>query len=335
MMSRHDVMKKRYKQLREFAEIRLPECKALVIGDVMLDKYYYGEVKRISPEAPVPVTRVLKEKGTLGGAANVAHNLSRLGCATYLCGVVGNDQHRQYLQGLLDERGIDGAGLIETAGPTTTKLRIIGGHQQMMRLDFEETVQANGAVTEAICSQVEMLVPKSVQCVILSDYGKGVCTPEICQRIIAHCNRHAVPVIVDPKGTDWRKYQSAAYITPNLKELNEAVLEAVPNEDEAVHKAAQRIRRRYKIQNVLVTRSEKGLSLIGARKAVHIPTYAQEVFDVSGAGDTVIAVLGAAIAAGVRPADAAYLANIAAGVVVGKLGTYAISQRELLCALQL
>ena len=327
-------MLKRKKKLLKFVESRMNECHILVVGDVMLDKYYFGEVKRISPEAPVPVTRVIREKGTLGGAANVAHNLARLGCSTYLCGVVGNDHHRQYLQGLLDKRGIDGAGLVETVGPTTTKLRIIGGHQQMMRLDFEETSQINEAVTGAIFGQVEKLVPHFVQCVIISDYSKGVCTPEICQKIIRYCGKHNVPVVIDPKGNEWRKYESAAYITPNLKELNEAVHEAVYNDDESICKAVQRIRRRYKIQNVLVTRSEQGLSLIGARKTVHIPTCAQEVFDVSGAGDTVIAVLAAALGVGLKSADAAYLANTAAGIVVGKVGTYAISREELLAALE-
>ncbi len=327
-------MLKRRKKLIEFTETKLKECHILVVGDVMLDKYYFGEVKRISPEAPVPVTRVIREKGTLGGAANVAHNLARLGCCTYLCGVVGNDHHRQSLQGLLDERRIDSAGLVETPGPTTTKLRIIGGHQQMMRLDFEEIEQADATVAEAIVRQVEELVPRTVQCVIISDYAKGVCTPDICQSIIKHCNQHDVPVVVDPKGANWRKYENAAYITPNLKELNEAIGSSVANENTAIRAAAQRIRRRYRIKNVLVTRSEQGISLIGARKTVHIPTYAQEVFDVSGAGDTVIAVLAAAIGAGMTASDAAYLANIAAGVVVGKLGTYAISKEELAAVLQ-
>lgn len=327
-------MMKRRKRLLDFVATKLEQSRVLVVGDVMLDKYYFGEVKRISPEAPVPVTRVVREKGTLGGAANVAHNLARLGCTTKISGIVGNDHHRDFLASLLKERSIELQGLIETAGPTTTKLRVIGGHQQMIRLDFEETGQASETVADAICQYVEMLVPAHIDSVILSDYAKGVCTPSICQRIIRHCTRHAVPVIVDPKGTDWRKYEGADYITPNLKELNEAVHEAVANEDEAVRKAAQRIRRRYKIKNVMVTRSEQGLSLIGARQGVHIPTYAQEVFDVSGAGDTVIAVLAAAIGAGLHNADAAYLANIAAGVVVGKVGTYAISYQELLDALR-
>ena len=330
-MNRND---KRNKKLQGFVTDILKQSRVLVVGDVMLDKYYFGEVKRISPEAPVPVTRITREKGTLGGAANVAHNLARLGCVTFISGMVGSDHHRDFLAALLAEREIEQSGLIETKGPTTTKLRVIGGHQQMIRLDFEETGQADQAVAEAICSYVESLVPKKVDSVILSDYAKGVCTPDICQRIIKHCNRHEIPVIVDPKGSDWRKYQSATYITPNLKELNEAVHEAVANDDDEIKKAAQRIRRRHKIANVMVTRSEKGLSLIGARRGVHIPTYAQEVFDVSGAGDTVIAVMAAAIGAGLDPADAAYLANIAAGVVVGKVGTYAISHEELLKALE-
>lgn len=327
------MVDKRRKRLQDFVATQLASCQVLVVGDVMLDKYYFGEVKRISPEAPVPVTRVIREKGMLGGAANVAHNLARLGCCTNISGVVGNDYHRDLLVNLLEECGISQAGLVETKGPTTTKLRVIGAHQQMLRLDFEETSQVRGQTAEAICRYVEKMVPARANSVILSDYAKGVCTLDVCQRIIAHCNRYGIPVLVDPKGMQWGKYQSASYITPNLKELNEAVHTSVANDNEEIRKAAQNIRRRHKIQNVLVTRSEQGLSLIAARKIVNIPTYAQEVFDVSGAGDTVIAVLAAAIGTGLDPADAAYLANVAAGVVVGKLGTYAISQEELLAAL--
>lgn len=321
-------------KIKKFVEKELAFCKVLIVGDVMLDKYYFGEVRRISPEAPVPITRVVKEKETLGGAGNVAHNLALLGCKTILAGVVGQDEHRTGLLRLLHSRNICSEGLVVKKGPTTTKLRVIGGHQQMMRLDFEETEPIDEEIEQNLKKYIVSVVSQEIGCVIISDYNKGVCTPTLCQFIIECCLVNQVPVIVDPKGSNWHKYIGASYITPNLKELNEAVHIDVANDDEEVKRAAQSIRRKYHIKNVVITRSEKGLSLIGARRCVHIPTQAQEVFDVSGAGDTVIAVLGAALAGNLDPSDAAYLANMAAGVVVGKVGTYAISHKELLANLE-
>lgn len=326
-------MYKNYKKLQAFVQSEIAHCKVLVVGDVMLDKYYFGEVKRISPEAPVPITRVLREKETLGGAANVAHNLALLGCQTYLAGVVGDDYHRTSLEEKLAEKNIEYTGLICTPGPTTTKLRVMGGHQQMMRLDFEETAPVAGVYEIELCAYIDQEIENGIHSVIISDYAKGVCTTSVCQHIIYACNEKEIPVIIDPKGGDWSKYKGADYITPNLKELNEVMTATVPNEDEAVKKAAQSMKRKNKIKNIMVTRSERGLSLIGTKKAVHIPTLAQEVFDVSGAGDTVISVMGLALAGQIEPADAAYLANLAASVVVAKLGTYAISKQELLEAL--
>ena len=318
------------KQIAKFVENDIMNCSVLIVGDIMLDKYYFGEVRRISPEAPVPIARISKEKTTLGGAANVAHNLALLGCSTLVCGVVGEDTHGVAMRNLLQEKNIKSEGLMIKNGPTTTKLRVIGGHQQMIRLDFEETCPLTAEVEEQMKDYIVSVVPSRVKSLIISDYGKGVCTPSLCQFIIEHCVVHNIPVIVDPKGNDWYKYSGANYITPNLAELNDVVQYSVPNEDEAVKTAAHKIRRKYKIKNLVVTRSEQGLSLIGVRSCTHIPTYAQEVFDVSGAGDTVIAVFGAALGNGVAASDAAYLANMAAGVVVGKVGTYAISRQELL-----
>lgn len=327
-------MYKNFKQVKNFVENDITNCSVLIVGDIMLDKYYFGEVRRISPEAPVPIARVSKEKITLGGAANVAHNLALLGCNTLVCGVVGQDEHGVAMKKLLQAKDIELEGLMTKNGPTTTKLRIIGGHQQMLRLDFEETYPITMEIEQQIKNYIVRVVPSKVTSLIISDYGKGVCTSSLCQFIIEHCTIHNIPVIVDPKGNDWYKYSGASYITPNLGELNEAVQYGVPNEDEAVKKAANKIRRKYKIKNLVVTRSERGLSLIGARRCAHIPTYAQEVFDVSGAGDTVIAVLGAALGNGLDASDASYLANMAAGVVVGKVGTYAISRQELLHVLE-
>ncbi len=321
-------------KLYDFVAQRTSRCKILVVGDVMLDKYYYGEVTRISPEAPVPITHVLDTKETLGGAANVAHNLALLGCETSITGFVGDDYHCQSLLDKFTARGIDYHGLITTDRPTTTKLRVIGGHQQMMRLDFEESAPITGPYAERFLNYINQKLNESLDCVIISDYGKGSCTEENCHKIIQACHAHGVPVVVDPKGANWTKYAHADYITPNLKEINQVLLEPIRNEDKAVEKAAHYVMRKFKIRNIIVTRSEEGLSLVHDDEIVHIPTKAQEVFDVSGAGDTVIAVFAMGLAGGMSPADSAYMANLAASVVVAKLGTYAVSRTELMNVLK-
>lgn len=323
-------MKKNTESLYDFVQNHTEKCRLLVIGDVMLDKYYYGEVNRISPEAPVPVTHVLSQKETLGGAANVAHNLALLGCKTSIAGYVGEDYHCQSLLDKLISCGIDYKGLVHTEAPTTTKLRVIGGHQQMMRLDFEETSPVEMPYSARLLNYVEQRLSEGLDCIIISDYGKGACTYETCRQIIEFCHTYKVPVIVDPKGNDWSKYTGVDYITPNIKEMNEVLPERIKNKDEAVEKAAHYLMRKYKIKNVVATRSEAGLSLVCTNEVEHIPTKAQEVFDVSGAGDTVIAVMALALAGGIHPKDGAYMANLAASVVVAKLGTYAISKEELI-----
>lgn len=320
--------------MTDFVREKTKDCRVLVVGDIMLDKYFYGEVSRISPEAPVPITRVVKTKETLGGAANVAHNLALLGCRTIAAGYIGRDYHGESLRSQFTERNISMDGLVETEAPTTTKIRVIGGHQQMMRLDFEETKPVAGKNEEKLLMKVKKCLDDGAQAIILSDYGKGVCTAELCSEVISLGKEYGVPVIVDPKGTDWSRYRGADYITPNLKELNEVQKEPAENEDEAVVRAARYALRRFHIGAMVATRSECGLSMVRSRSVVHIPTKAQEVFDVSGAGDTVIATFVMALAGGLDPASGAYLANLAAGVVVGKLGTYAVSRDELLNALQ-
>ena len=300
----------------------------------MLDKYYYGEVNRISPEAPVPVTHVLRTKETLGGAANVAHNLALLGCETGITGFVGDDYHCRSLMDQFKACGIDCSGLITTDRPTTTKLRIIGGHQQMLRLDFEESAPVDAPLADCFFNGINRKLEEGLDAVIISDYGKGACTEENCGRIIQACHAHGIPVIVDPKGTNWGKYAYADYITPNLKEINEVLAAPICNEDRAVEKAAHEVMDKFHIRHIIVTRSEEGLSLIHDTEMVHIPTKAQEVFDVSGAGDTVIAVFAMGLAGGMNPADSAYMANLAASVVAAKLGTYAVSREELMNALK-
>ena len=323
-------MAKDTKSLYDFVQNNTGNCKILVVGDVMLDQYYYGEVTRISPEAPVPITHVTSQKETLGGAANVAHNLALLGCRTSVAGYVGDDYHCQSLMDKFIARGIDYRGIIHTEAPTTTKLRVIGGHQQMLRLDFEETDLVGEPYSTRLVNYTEQRLNEGLDCVVISDYAKGACTKETCQQIIELCHQAKVPIVVDPKGSDWTKYVGADYITPNLKEMNAVLTEPIRNKDEAVEKAAHLLMRKYKIKNMVATRSAAGLSFIHANAAEHIPTKAQEVFDVSGAGDTVIAVMALALAGGLKPEDVAWMANLAASVVVAKLGTYAVSKEELM-----
>ena len=315
-------------RLKEFVTSGMSKVHILVVGDVMLDKYYYGEVTRISPEAPVPITRVVDTKDTMGGAANVAHNLALLGCKTSIAGFVGDDYHCQTLVDKFISRGIDYKGIIYREEPTTTKLRVIGGHQQMLRLDFEDTEPVKPLYANRLLNFVEQSLD-DLDAVILSDYGKGACTDEVCESVIEMCNNANVPVLVDPKGRAWTKYTNADYITPNVKEINEILEKPIKNRDEAIQQAATYIMSKFKIKNVLATRSECGMSMVSPTETVHIPTKSQEVFDVSGAGDTVIAVFALGIAGGLIPREAAYLANLAASVVVGKLGTYAVSKDEL------
>ena len=327
-------IKERQSGLTDFVAHGTEKCRVLVVGDVMLDQYYYGEVTRISPEAPVPITRVVKTKETLGGAANVAHNLALLGCQTEVAACIGADHHGGRLRALFEKRGISIYGLVVTGAPTTTKLRVIGGHQQMMRLDFEETEPVAGEDAERLFMLAQASLSDGAGALVLSDYGKGIVTAELCARLIEVAHKKGVPVVVDPKGSDWEKYRGADYITPNLKELNAVQASPVKNEDTAVERAARYAMERFGIRAMVATRSECGLSLVTENSSVHIPTKAQEVFDVSGAGDTVIAAFALALAGGLLPEQGAYLANLAASVVVAKLGTYAVSKGELLSALE-
>ena len=307
--------------------------RVLVIGDVMLDRYYFADVTRISPEGPVPVAKVKETKNTLGGAANVAHNLGRLGCQVLVAGISGDDENRQILDRKFNALGIGHAGLLKVQRPTTTKVRVIGGHQQMLRLDFEDAGRISRAVENHLLAYLARQLENRLDAVILSDYAKGVCSPALCRNVVQTCRQQGVPLVVDPKGAQWRKYKGAYLVTPNVKELGEASRARVGNDDKTIVAVGAAIRQRFGFESLMVTRSERGLTLLSADEPVHIPTYAREVFDVSGAGDTVAAVMGAALAAGVKMTAAAHLANLAAGVVVGKLGTYAISAAELDAAL--
>lgn len=315
-----------------FVAEKIQNLKIAVIGDVMVDRYFYGEVKRISPEAPVPVNRVRKVRSVLGGAANVAANLANLGCHVFVGGVTGDDENRLLLEELLQKEGIDFSGLIKSQRRSTvTKMRILGARQQMLRLDFEDVGDLAAEEADQIKQWLLQLIEQGLDGIAVSDYAKGVCSDAFCQWLIRMAEAHHLPILVDPKGTHWEKYEGCTFITPNLKEICEAAGQSVPNEDEPVLKLAQMARERYHIKNVVVTRSEKGMTLVGEKRMViHSPAVALEVFDVSGAGDTAAAALIAAAAGGLSLPEAVYMANRAAGIVVGKVGTYPVHRDELL-----
>ncbi len=310
---------------------KIRKLKIAVIGDVMLDRYFYGEVKRISPEAPVPVTKINKMTSVLGGAANVAANLACLECRVFMGGVTGDDENDALLEKMLDEAGIDHKGLVRSAGrKTITKLRVLGGSQQMLRLDFEEAGDLTEKETAALTKWLDRLLKKGLDGIIVSDYAKGVCSDNFCRDVIKKAGEFKIPVLIDPKGSDWSKYSGCTFITPNLKEMCEAAGYRCANVDDEIVKMARAARKKHAIKNVVVTRSEKGMTVVNAKEVLHSPAAAIEVFDVSGAGDTVAAVLLAAAAGGVGLDDAVYLANRAAGIVVSKVGTYPVHRDELL-----
>lgn len=316
----------------KFLAEKIQQLKIAVIGDVMLDRYFYGDVKRISPEAPVPVNKVTRITSVLGGAANVAANLAHLECKVYVGGVTGDDENRRLLEGMMAEAGIDYSGLIKSdKRATITKMRILGAKQQMLRLDFEEVGDMSEDETERLSAWLLSLIDSGLDGIAISDYAKGVCSHNFLQWVIATAEQHNIPVLVDPKGTDWTKYSGCTFITPNLKEMCEAAHETVSNDDEPVLRLARDAAKTYNIKNVVVTRSEKGMTLAGQNGLViNAPATALDVFDVSGAGDTVAATLLAGAAGGLDLSDTVYMANRAAGIVVGKVGTYPVHRDELL-----
>ena len=298
-------------------------ARLLVIGDVMLDRYWHGSASRVSPEAPVPVVQVTNREDRPGGAGNVALNIAALGSAVRLVGVVGDDETGLELLSRLKAAGVYCDFLQSEEKPTITKLRIISQHQQLIRLDFEKAFEASDII--GLQDKAKSLVDDS-QVMVLSDYGKGA-LQDIIDLIDLGRSRN-IPIIVDPKGSEFTKYRGATLITPNLTEF-EAAVGGSDNEDELVNKGL-RLVRELNLEAILITRGEHGMTLIRPDSPeLHLPARAQEVFDVTGAGDTVISVLAASMAAGDGLADATALANLAAGLVVGKLGTAAISGPEL------
>jgi len=305
----------------------LSAARLLIVGDVMLDRYWFGEVARISPEAPVPVVKVARSEERPGGAANVARNVVALGASVSLLSVVGDDEAGRSLQHLLAASGIDVSLHLDMAISTTVKLRVIGRQQQLLRIDFETT--PSHEVLRAKLAEFASRLPE-FDAVILSDYGKGGLTH--ISDMIRLARAAGKKVLVDPKGEDFSKYAGATVVTPNRAELREVIGRWQDNEE--LTRKAEALRRELGLDALLVTRSEEGMSLFHADGVVHEGAVAREVFDVSGAGDTVIATLAVMLACGASWPDAVHLANVAAGVVVGKLGTAVVSRAELLAALK-
>ncbi len=309
--------------LRGFAGRRLA-----VIGDSMLDRFLWGSVDRISPEAPVPVVRLEKETVKLGGAANVAANIRALGAEVTLCGIWGQDEARTQMETILSERGIAASGMVETPGrPTTIKTRIIAHSQQVVRTDREDSGPVGEDITSRLLEALKAAGPMDGY--ILSDYGKGVLTGTALGEFIGLARQQGKVVVVDPKKGDYSQYHGVTSLTPNQKEAEQACATSIT--DEASLQAAGRtLLERTAAKAVLITRGEHGMALFEASgKAHHLPTEATMVYDVTGAGDTVIAVYTTALAGGADFAQAAYMANHAAGIAVRELGTAAVTAEQL------
>jgi rfaE bifunctional protein kinase chain/domain len=305
--------------------MKAPDTRAarvLVVGDVMLDRYWFGDASRISPEAPVPVVLVRREEARPGGAANVARNCAALGARTQLLSVIGRDEAGEKLARLVAQSGVKANLHRDPSIPTTVKLRVIGRQQQLLRIDFE--TPPSREVLASKLADFESALP-ACGAVILSDYGKGGLAH--IARMIGRARAAGKKVLVDPKGDDWSRYKGAHVVTPNRAELREVAGSWKSEADLA--RRVRAIRRKLGIDALLLTRAEQGMTLYTARGAMHVKAEAREVYDVSGAGDTVIAALGTMLAAGVRLDQAVRIANRAAGIVVGKLGTAVATRKEV------
>lgn len=306
-----------------------PGRRVLIVGDVMLDEYIWGEVRRISPEAPVPVVDCMGRSYVPGGAGNTAANVASLGGEALLAGVVGDDHSATVLADILRQRDVDLGGLIvDPERPTTTKTRIVAHHQQMVRVDSERRAALPAALQEKLLGWVEKQIGRADAC-ILSDYAKGVISDRVAEGIIAVARRAGKPVVVDPKGADGSKYRGATLVKPNLHET-ERLLNREIHGEKALLAAGRELADVLDGAALLITRGPEGMSLFRkGHEPVHIASVAQDVFDVTGAGDTVVSALAMALAAGLAAEQAAHLANRAAGIVVGKVGTTALTLAEL------
>jgi rfaE bifunctional protein kinase chain/domain len=306
----------------EFPAKAASRCRILVIGDIMLDRYWFGEVDRISPEAPVPVVHVARWEDRLGGAANVARNVVSLGAQVTLLGIVGDDEAANHVRILARQEGVHADLVTNERHPTTLKMRVLGRQQQLLRVDFEQR-PAPSALDDLDALTAKYLPGHDI--LVVSDYAKGAL--DRVSALIARANMAKVPVLVDPKGDDYKRYQGAALITPNRLEMQQAVGRWTSEADLA--ERAQRLRTNLDLEALLVTRSQQGMTLFTAAGREHCEAQAHEVFDVSGAGDTVLATLAVTRAAGSSWSQAIQWANCAGGIVVGKLGTSVVTVAEL------
>jgi rfaE bifunctional protein kinase chain/domain len=305
-----------------FPAAEISRRRVMVVGDVMLDRYWFGEVDRVSPEAPVPIVRVARREDRLGGAANVARNVVALGGQATLVGVVGADEAGERIHALARDAGILPGLVADARHPTTLKMRVLGRQQQLLRVDFEE-VPGSSALDALDAEFARHLEGHDV--VVLSDYAKGALTR--VQSLVAQARKAGIPVLVDPKGDQYGHYRGATLVTPNRSEMQQAVGRWTSEEDLA--QRAQRLRRDLDLEALLVTRSEQGMTLFTDTGREHVDAQAHEVFDVSGAGDTVLATLAVTRAIGMPWPQAIRWANQAGGIVVGKLGTSTVTAQEL------
>jgi len=312
-------------------EESFPRLKVLVVGDVMLDRYIFGEVNRISPEAPVPILRHAQRLERAGGAANVTMNLAGLGVKSYLAGFWGKDNERTLLEGLLKTADVDTTAMLATDRATTSKTRIVGRNQQLMRLDIDPDVRPTAAEMQQLTERAVALIPQ-MNAVVLSDYDKGTLSRELCETVIRTARSAGIPVLADPKTSDLSKYSGATTVCPNLGELAQAT--GIPANDlDAMLKAGQQQMIEHGFEFMTVTMSEKGIRVLRAESSFHSAAQAREVADVSGAGDTVIATLACGLASGLDVETTVQLANMAAAIVVGKRGTVPVHAEELIAQL--
>ncbi len=308
--------------MSKFPTLQAANARVLVVGDVMLDRYWFGEVNRISPEAPVPVVRVARTEDRLGGAANVARNAASLGAKVSLFGVVGRDGPGHDIADMLENEGIDCNLVFDASVPTIIKMRVLGRQQQLLRVDFEERPTTT-SIQEMHTKLAEVINDFDV--VVVSDYSKG--TLSNVEHLIEVARKSEVPVLIDPKGHKYNRYYGATIMTPNRKEMQDAV--GLWESEQELHAKAQQLRVSLGLEALLVTRSEEGMSLFTEQGHERVDAYAHEVFDVSGAGDTVLATLAVMHAAGFNWKESMVWANRAGGVVVGKLGTSVVTPEEL------
>ncbi len=305
--------------------------KILVVGDIMLDKYIWGNVERISPEAPVPVVEVVKETQNLGGCGNVAHNITSVGAESYLVTIVGNDIYAEELKKMLQQRKVNIDGIfVDAKRPTTVKTRIIAHNQQVVRVDHESRFQIDSHIFNKIKNYI-LDIKNQIDAILISDYGKGVITKGLLSFLIKLAKIIDVPITVDPKIEHFLEYKKVTILTPNLNEATLGMrLPKKPSTEQEVYELGKKILKKLQPEALVITRGPDGMTLFEKEKIYHIPTRAKEVYDVTGAGDTVIAILTLCLSTSAKFVPSCEIANFAAGIVVGKVGTATVSKEELI-----